>query len=88
MRQDSDAYYTVKNVAFVMLALFPVGIPLGYFCILLASRRELFDGVSSSLSRATTFLSADYETFAFWWEPLEMCRKLALTGWVLLIPEE
>jgi|EP00966_Prymnesium_polylepis_P248127 hypothetical protein len=20
-----------------------------------------------------------------WWEPLEMCRKLALTGWVLLI---
>jgi hypothetical protein len=26
--------------------------------------------------------------FAFWWEPLEMCRKLVLTGWVLLIREE
>ena len=22
-----------------------------------------------------------------WWEPVEMCRKLALTGWVLLIEE-
>ena len=42
----------------------------------------------SRLSRATTFLTNSYEPFAFWWEPLEMCRKLALTGWVLLIPEE
>ena len=23
----------------------------------------------------------------FWWEPLDMCRKLALTGWVMLIPD-
>ena len=22
---------------------------------------------------------------AFWWEPLEMCRKLVVTGWVLVI---
>jgi hypothetical protein len=25
---------------------------------------------------------------AFWWEPLEMCRKLTLGGWVLLVGEE
>jgi hypothetical protein len=24
----------------------------------------------------------------FLWEPLEMCRKLILTGWVLLISED
>ena len=40
------------------------------------------------LSRSTSFLSGDYEAKRFWWEPVEMCRKLALTGWVLLIPEE
>ena len=45
-------------------------------------------GDETPLSRATAFLSADYEAFAFWWEPLEMCRKLALTGWVLLIDEK
>merc|ERR1712227_25674 len=45
-------------------------------------------GVPTRLTRATAFLSADYVPSAFWWEPLEMCRKLVLTGWVLLIPAE
>ena len=25
---------------------------------------------------------------AFWWEPLEMCRKLTVTGYVLIISED
>jgi hypothetical protein len=42
--------------------------------------------VPTPLNRATAFLWATHS--AFWWEPLEMCRKLALSGWVLIIPEE
>ena len=45
-------------------------------------------GSPTPLSRATSFLSGDYTEQAFWWEPLEMCRKLTLTGWVLLISED
>ena len=55
--------------------------------LLWASRQAFVDGTKTPLSRATALLSGDYVPTAFWWEPLEMCRKLTLTGWVLLIPE-
>jgi len=59
-----------------------------YVCLLWASRKALLSGKPSTLSRATAFLSTEYTTSASWWEPVEMCRKLTLTGWVLLIKEE
>ena len=62
--------------------------PALYALLLATSRKALRTGEETQLSRATAFLSADYEASAFWWEPLEMCRKLTLTGWVLLISEE
>ena len=42
----------------------------------------------TALSRATAFLWGDYTAAAYCWEPLEMCRKLTLTGWVLLIDDD
>jgi len=82
---DSDKYQETKATAFVMLALWPVGIPVLYAGLLWESRDAFRTGVPTSLSRATAFLSGDYEAATFWWELLEMCRKLTLTGWVLLI---
>jgi hypothetical protein len=52
------------------------------------SRDSIRDRIPTSLSRTTAFLYGDYEAATFWFEPLEMCRKLALTGWVLLIPDD
>jgi len=85
---DSDEYEATQSTAFAMLALWPVGIPVLYASLLWASRDALRTGVPTSLSRATAFLSGDYDAANFWWEPLEMCRKLTLTGWVLLIRGE
>eukprot|EP00966_Prymnesium_polylepis_P126751 2931270-Prymnesium_polylepis.2 len=68
-------------MAFVMLAVWPVAIPLLYVVLLWASRDALRTGIPTSLSRATALLSGDYEAATFMWEPLEMCRKLTLTGW-------
>ena len=85
---DSDEYETTRATAFAMLVLWPVGIPLLYAVLLWASRDALRKGVPTSLSRATAFLSGDYRSDVgpiFMWEPLEMCRKLTLTGWVLTI---
>eukprot|EP00966_Prymnesium_polylepis_P111626 2582190-Prymnesium_polylepis.1 len=61
------------------MAVWPVGIPLLYAVLLWASRDAIREHTPSSLSRATAFLWGDYSVFAFWWEPIEMCRKLALT---------
>jgi hypothetical protein len=76
MSCDTEEYEATRRTAYAMLIVWPVGIPL----LLWASRDAVRTGVPTPLSRATAFLSGDSETEAFWWEPLEMCRKLTLTG--------
>ena len=51
-----------------------------YALLLWATRDALRTGAQTPLQRATAFLYADYEKRAFFWEPLEMCRKLALSN--------
>jgi hypothetical protein len=78
---SSGEYTVTTSVAIVALCCWPLGVPLLYALLLWASSDALRTGTPTALSRATAFLSADYETpRAFMWEPLEMCRKLALTG--------
>eukprot|EP00966_Prymnesium_polylepis_P309138 7144185-Prymnesium_polylepis.1 len=63
-----------------MLVLWPVGVPLLYLRLLWASRDTILLGDRpTAVSQATAFLWRDYSAGAFWWEPLEMCRKLSLT---------
>ena len=76
---DSSEYGAVFDLASVLVLIFPVGIPIAYLLLLWASRDALRSKKPSSLSRATAFLSGDYVASAFWWEPLEMCRKLTLS---------
>jgi hypothetical protein len=77
---DSQQYSVAYTTALLLIAVWPVGVPLLYSALLLASRGALRNGKPSALSRATAFLAGDTHPWAFWWEPLEMCRKLALTG--------
>ena len=65
-----------------------MAVPVLYILLLLASRRAILNSIPTELSRASAFLWGDYVRLAFWWEPIEMCRKLVLTGWVLLISGE
>jgi hypothetical protein len=53
--------------------------------LLSSSRNAIRYHIPTPLSRATNFLYGDYKTTSFWWEPLEMIRKLVLTGGVLMI---
>jgi hypothetical protein len=54
-------------------------VPALYAWLLWASRDALLTGVSTPLASATAFLSGDYKSTAYWWEPVEMCRKLTLS---------
>jgi len=82
---QSDEYDATRSTAAFLLLIWPVGIPLLYAALLYASRKALLKGMRTTLSDATHFLSGDYEATKFWWEPVEMCRKLLLTGWLLLV---
>jgi hypothetical protein len=80
---DSQEHDATEWWAAVMLLIWPVGIPVLYLVLLYASRAALRSGIPTRLSRATAFLSGDYKTTHWWWEPLEMCRKLTVTGAII-----
>eukprot|EP00966_Prymnesium_polylepis_P008000 184203-Prymnesium_polylepis.1 len=85
---ESDQYTTARLTAFASMTVWPVGIPLLYAALLCTCREAISTYVPTRLSRATAFLWSDYSPHAFWWEPLEMCRKLVLAGWLVLIEEK
>jgi hypothetical protein len=80
LRCDTDAYSATYDTALLLVLLWPVGTPVLYSMLLFASRRAFRTGKATQLSCATKFLSGDWQPRLFWWEPVEMCRKLTLTG--------
>jgi hypothetical protein len=76
---NSRDYEVTRNTALVTLGVWPIGVPLLYAMLLWLSRKAILSGAPTTLSRATAFLYGDYDEFLFWWEPLEMCRKLILS---------
>lgn len=85
---DSAEYQATRGLAFVFIAVWPIGCPALYMLLIWGSIGSHHTRSRRSLLRATAFLTEDYHKGAFWWEPVEMCRKLALVGWVLLIGEQ
>ena len=61
--------------------------PALYLALLFRARRSILGRTPCPLSRAISFLWADYEPRFWWWEPLEMARKLTLTSFVLVRTE-
>jgi len=88
IRCHSDEHVRTRTAAIAMLFFWPVGTPCMYAVLLWWARRESQEGRAKALVRATAFLSDDYTPNSFWWEPVELCFKLTLTGWVLLISEQ
>ncbi|EOD14550.1 hypothetical protein EMIHUDRAFT_196951 [Emiliania huxleyi CCMP1516] len=94
MRQDAsvecgtDDHGPIKNLAIGFVVVWPVGSLVLYSALLLACHKPLQAKTPNALTRATAFLHQEYELTYFWWEALELARKLVLTGFVLLIPEE
>ena len=82
----SEEHDAIKAVAYVLMALWPVGVPL-LFGALLHKSRAAPD--QRRLAGAIGFLRNDYtnELVASYWELLELCRKEVLTGFLLLVPQ-
>eukprot|EP00966_Prymnesium_polylepis_P111614 2581930-Prymnesium_polylepis.1 len=85
---DSDEYRQTKEAAWMLVCLYPVGVPVMYGLLIWASRRAIRTSSDLALVRHSAFLWNEYSALSCWWEPLEMCRKLVLTGWILMIAEE
>ena len=72
----TDAEYRrVRFLAWVAIALYPVGVPLLYLTLLLCARKAILTEQPTALSRSLTFLHQDYELSMYWWEMVEICKK-------------
>ena len=71
---------TAQMLAWVAVALYPVGCWLIALFLLLRASKAIISGVETPLSRATNFLYKEYDVVCFWWELMEMGRKFLLVG--------
>ena len=73
----NDAEYDrVVSLAWVAIALYPIGIPLMYLTLLLYARKAILTEQPTDLSRSLTFLHQDYEPSMYWWEMVEISKKV------------
>ncbi|EOD37990.1 hypothetical protein EMIHUDRAFT_200360 [Emiliania huxleyi CCMP1516] len=94
MRQDASVecgtedHESITDLAIGFIVVWPVGSLVLFTSLLAACYKPLQAKTPNAMTRATAFLHREYEKTWYWWEAVELARKLVLTGFVLLIPEE
>ena len=79
-----------KYVAFsgVMAVVYPIGVPALYLASLWPYRSEMMDPQlresPAAKSRHLVFFYADYKPGFWWWETVELIRKLVMTGFMVV----
>ena len=68
-------YSRVVSMAWVAIALYPIGVPLLYLALLLCARKAILTEQPTDFSRSLTFLHQDYAPSMFWWEMVEISKK-------------
>ena len=91
LRADVDikvgtaAYDEVRTLAWIAILMYPIGLLTLVATLLLASRRPIRTRRPTGLSRAIAFLHKEFDTEHYWWEVVEMLRRLVLIGMMVLI---
>ena len=75
---------SVKRLAWLAILLYPIGLLVLYGALLFAARHAIQANRPTFLSRAIGFLYREYEVSLFWWELVEMLRRLVLVGMMVL----
>jgi len=83
---SSEQYSEIVGFAWLLIAIWPVGMVAMYAALLFPCRNLLLDdSTDHPLVRATSFLHRDYKPGYFWWEVVSLIQRTTLTGWLLLI---
>lgn len=75
-------------LGWALLAVWPVGVFVCYTVLLARSGHAIRTERLSHLANCIRFLWADYEPRYFFWELLDMARKLSLTSFILFVDQE
>ena len=83
----SEEHARLISLMWLFVAVWPVGVLILFVCVVQPCRDSILAGRATPLTRATHFLTNDYQPHVYFWEPLELARRTILTGWLLLLDE-
>ena len=84
----SDAHNRFKRAAYWLIILWPIGVP-GFYGFLLCAIRPQTEAAGRLTKGHIAFLCAEYNPGLMQhWELVELARKLMLTGFIFLIPQQ
>ena len=85
---DEPAHARAKLAAGVAILIYPIGSLVLNATILYMTRHAILNRTPTPLSRAARFLHREYEPSprSFWWECMEMLRRLLLVGLLVVVP--
>ena len=87
MQCNTRDHEALKTLAYVLVLLWPVGMVGLFVGVLVFKRKELGAGdAHSDLAKAAHFLTSGFKGKFFYWELVELVRRLLVSGWVTLIP--
>ncbi|KAL3912703.1 MAG: hypothetical protein SGPRY_008246, partial [Prymnesium sp.] len=81
---DTPKHREVQKLASVAIAVYPVGLLVLVAVLLFSARHAIYSNTPTRLSRATAFLHREYQPHLFWWELVEMLRRIVLVGLMVL----
>ena len=85
---DSEKHKNYERLAGVMIAVYPIGVLVLFYSAMRPYAAELSDVVAreskSAQSKHLAFFSMDYKGKYWYWELIELARKLVLNGFVVL----
>ena len=86
--EPTTHYDELVTFASWMVALWPMGVPL-VFSLLLWRARKAISGASAptAFAGAIGILYREYDRRVFWWELVELVRRLVLVGFLQFIPD-
>jgi hypothetical protein len=73
-------YEQILLLASVSIFLYPICVPCLYICLLFQVRNAMWSDTPTGLSGSITFLTKEYSTPYFFWEVIEVLKKLLLVG--------
>ena len=82
----SPEHKDILTVAWILVAIWPIGMVVGYAALLIPCHYLLSGEMDDSdLLHATRFLHRDYRPQYYWWEVVSLLQRTTLTGWLLLV---
>jgi len=85
---DSPEHRGITTLAIFLVMIWPVGMQLLFFMVLYSNRKVLRAGKLNGMAKATRFLTGGYKQHVYYWETVELFRRLAVSGFLVLIPYE